>query len=84
MSETEEISTEEILTSIRNILLEKKEVVSKENVLELTKEMIYKKSCKVDYNKVADEILSQYATVFKLEENKNKEQKSQESEKTEE
>lgn len=64
MSETEEISTEEILTSIRNILLEKKEVVSKEDILELTKDMIYKKSYKVDYDKVAGEIIKEFSVIL--------------------
>lgn len=64
MNEAEEISTEEILTSIRNILLEKKENFSKEDVLELTKDMIYKKSYKVDYNRVADEILESFSVVL--------------------
>ena len=80
MSETEEISTEEILTSIRNILLEKKEVVSKEDILELTKDMIYKKSYKVDYDKVAGEIIKEFSVILNTK-NQAQEQNVQELEK---
>lgn len=68
----EDISTEEILASIRNILLEKQEVESKEEIFELTKDMLQKAVLKPDFNKVADEILKQYAALFAYEQKKQK------------
>ena len=41
MENEDDISTEEILASIRSILLEKQEAASKEEIFELTKDMIY-------------------------------------------
>ena len=66
----ENISTEEILASIRNILLEKQEAEAKEEIFELTKDMIRKPVLKPDFNKVADEVLKQYAALFAYEQKK--------------
>ena len=75
MDNQEDISTEEILASIRGILLEKQEAASKEEIFELTKEMIHKSSMELDYNKIADQILEEYASIFAYEENEAKKQK---------
>ena len=72
MTEEENISTEEILASIRNILLEKQEVEAVEEIFELTKEMLQKPVLKPDFNKVTDEILKQYAALFAYEQRKQK------------
>jgi len=72
MTEEENISTEEILASIRNILLEKQEVEAGEEIFELTKEMLQKPVLKPDFNKVTDEILKQYAALFAYEQRKQK------------
>ena len=74
MAQEEDISTEEILASIRSILLEKQEAASKEEIFELTKEMIHKSSLQLDFNKVADEILADYAAIFAYEEDEAKKQ----------
>ena len=70
----DDISTEEILASIRSILLEKQEAASKEEIFELTKEMVHRSSLELDYNKVADEILKEYAAIFAYEEDEAKKQ----------
>jgi len=71
MTENEEnISTEEILASIRNILLEKQETEAKEEIFELTKEMIQKPVLKPDFNKITDKIIKQYAALFAYEKRK--------------
>jgi len=82
MAQEEDISTEEILASIRSILLEKQEAASKEEVFELTKEMIHKSSLNLDYNKVVDEILKEYASIFAYEEDEAKKQNVRVPEKT--
>ncbi|MBR2299490.1 MAG: hypothetical protein IJ870_02825 [Alphaproteobacteria bacterium] len=82
MIQNDDISTEEILASIRNILLEKQEIASKEEVFELTKEMIHKSSLELDYNKVVDEVLKQYAAIFEAEETEAKKQEVRVPEKT--
>lgn len=82
MDQEEDISTEEILASIRNILLEKQEEASKEEIFELTKEMIHKSPLSIDFNKVADQILQEYAAIFEYEERKNKEKEVRVREKT--
>ncbi|MBO4295052.1 MAG: hypothetical protein J5896_06390 [Alphaproteobacteria bacterium] len=66
----EEISTEEILASIRNILLEKQEAEANEEIFELTKDMLQKLPFNPDFNKIADDILQQYAALFAFEKNK--------------
>ena len=68
----ENISTEEILASIRNILLEKQEAEAKEPIFELTQDMVRKISLDADFNKVADEIIRQYAALFAFEKSKQK------------
>jgi len=70
----EDISTEEILASIRNILLEKQQAESQEKIVELTKDMLQKYSLKTDFNKVADEVLQQYAALFAFEQTKKAKQ----------
>lgn len=80
--EEEDISTEEILASIRSILLEKQEAASKEEIFELTKEMIHKSSLELDFNRVADQILEEYAAIFAYEEDENKKNTNRVSEKT--
>ncbi|HCU59120.1 MAG TPA: hypothetical protein DIC64_03975 [Alphaproteobacteria bacterium] len=82
MDNQEDISTEEILASIRSILLEKQEIASKEEVFELTKEMIHKSSLELDYNKVVDEVLKEYAAIFEAEEAEAKKQEVRVPEKT--
>ncbi len=72
MENEDDISTEEILASIRSILLEKQEAASKEEIFELTKDMIYKAYRRTDFNKVADEMIKDYAAIFAYEEEKNK------------
>ena len=72
MDQDEEISTEEILASIRSILLEKQEAAAKEEIFELTKDMIHKSALGPDFNKITDEILAEYATIFAYYENQNK------------
>ena len=72
MTDEENISTEEILASIRNILLEKQEAEDAEEIFELTAEMLQKPSVKPDFNKVTDEILKQYAALFAFEQKKQK------------
>lgn len=74
MTEEENISTEEILASIRNILLEKQEIEADEEIFELTEEMLQKPVLKADFNKVTDEILKQYAALFAYEQRKQKAQ----------
>ena len=64
MENEDDISTEEILASIRSILLEKQEAASKEEIFELTREMIYKASARADFNRVADSMIKDYAAVF--------------------
>ena len=61
----EEISTEEILASIRSILLEKQEQDNDEPVFELTKAMIYKPALQADFNKATDKMIDDYAGFFK-------------------
>ena len=80
--QADEISTEEILASIRGILLEKQEIASKEEIFELTKEMVHKSSLSLDFNKVADQILEEYAQIFEMEENEAKKQEVRVPEKT--
>lgn len=82
MDQEQDISTEEILASIRNILLEKQEEASKEEIFELTKEMIHKSALSLDFNKIADQILQEYAAIFDYEERKNKEKEVRVREKT--
>jgi len=79
MAQEEDISTEEILASIRSILLEKQEAASKEEIFELTKEMIHRSSLELDYNKVVDRVLEEYAAIFAYEENEAKEKSASES-----
>lgn len=82
-SEQEDISTEEILASIRSILLEKREADLKEPVFELTKDMVYKKLSALypDLNLTADEIIEKYADLF-ADEEKNRSQNARVSAKT--
>lgn len=61
----EEISTEEILASIRSILLEKQDQDADEPVFELTQAMIYKPSLEPDFNKATDKMIDDYAAFFK-------------------
>ncbi|MBP5615782.1 MAG: hypothetical protein J6X42_04455 [Alphaproteobacteria bacterium] len=63
--EEEEISTEEILASIRSILLEKQEQDADEPVFELTKAMIYRPAFEPDFNKATDKMIDDYAAFFK-------------------
>jgi len=72
MTDEENISTEEILASIRNILLEKQEAEAAEEIFELTQDMLQKPSLKPDFNKTTDEILKQYAALFAYEQRKQK------------
>ena len=72
MDQEENISTEEILASIRNVLLEKQEADAKEVVFELTKDMIQKPVLKPDFNKITDSVLKQYAALFAYEQRKQK------------
>lgn len=82
MDQEQDISTEEILASIRSILLEKQEEASKEEIFELTKEMIHKSPLSLDFNKIADQILEEYAAVFAYEERKNRQKEVRVREKT--
>ena len=72
MTDEEDISTEEILASIRSILLEKQEAEASEEVFELTKEMLQKPFLKPDFNKITDEILKQYTALFTYEQKRQK------------
>lgn len=78
MTDEENISTEEVLASIRNILLEKQNIEAAEQIFELTQDMLQKPSLKPDFNKVADEILRHYAALFSYEQRKQKISKQQE------
>lgn len=80
MSEEENISTEEVLASIRNILLEKQTIEAHEEIFELTQDMLQKPVLKPDFNKVADEVLKHYAALFSFEQRKQKLSKQQETE----
>ncbi len=60
----EDISTEEILASIRNILLEKNAAEESEPVFELTKDMIYKSAYLPDFNASTDQMIDAYAHLF--------------------
>ena len=64
-NQEDEISTEEILASIRNILLEKQEQDAAEPVFELTKSMIYRPSIEPDYNNATDSMIDEYAALCK-------------------
>ena len=63
-TEEEEISTEEVLASIRNILLEKKEAEALEPAFELTKEMLYKPVVEPNFNASADQMMDEFASFF--------------------
>lgn len=73
MTDTDDISTEEILASIRTILLEKEQqkMVDDEKIFELTKEMIFKKSKPENLDDAADEMLARYALILNAEEKEN-------------
>jgi len=64
MNEEDDISTEEILASIRTILLEKQEKEDAEDVLDLTEDMIYRPSVEPDFNGAADQMMDDYAALF--------------------
>lgn len=66
----EDISTEEILASIRNILLEKQQAEANEEIFELTQDMLQKISFGPDFNEIADDIIQQYAALFSYEKKK--------------
>lgn len=73
MTDTDDISTEEILASIRTILLEKEQqkMVDDEKIFELTKEMIFKKSKPENLDDEAAEMLARYALILNAEEKEN-------------
>jgi len=71
MDINEDVSTEEILASIRSILLEKQEALSKEEIFELTRDMVYKTASRAGFDRVTDEMINDVALLFEQEARKN-------------